>query len=238
MEPLSDPEAVTLADPGPALKGLVVFRAELREQESVVWVEYQACPSDSYEWQVLARSETAPFQAVVDTRRHPHRAGTGSTRPPGRPTPSASPQTNSQRPSASVSGGDVQARLDPVCRVVGVKVDALVRPVKKPLVLRLTAAAERDRLPRRSHELGSAGIEHAHVAADQVGTILAGRDGQLFDAPTLSRLGRGDLRAPLPPQLRSEQERDSERRHLQRDTRGTHAEACRDGAVGEARERA
>src|SRR5437867_3141557 len=63
-----EPEAVTLADPGPVLRGLVVFRAELREQESVVWVEYQACRSGSYEWQVLARSETAPFQAVVDTR--------------------------------------------------------------------------------------------------------------------------------------------------------------------------
>jgi len=119
-----------------------------------------------------------------------------------------------------------------------VELDALVRIVTKRLVLRLTSAAERDRLPRRSHELGSARIEHAHVAADQVGTILAGRDGHLFHAPTLSRLGRGDLRATLPPEMHSEQERDSERRHLQRDTRGTHAEARRDGAVGEARERA
>jgi hypothetical protein len=62
-----EPEAVTLADPGLVLSGLVVFRAELGGQESVVWVEYQACPSGSYEWQVLARSEAAPFQAVVDT---------------------------------------------------------------------------------------------------------------------------------------------------------------------------
>jgi len=67
QEDTPEPEAVTLADPGPVLRGLVVFAAELREQESVVWVEYQACPSGSYDWQVLARSEAAPFQAVVDT---------------------------------------------------------------------------------------------------------------------------------------------------------------------------
>lgn len=69
--PAQDPdpelEAVKLADPGPVLRGPIVLRADLREGESVAWVEYHACPSGTCEWQVLCRSEEAPFTAAVDT---------------------------------------------------------------------------------------------------------------------------------------------------------------------------
>jgi hypothetical protein len=67
-EPL---DAVELADPGPVLRGLVVFHADLSDEESVTWVEYQACPSGSREWQALSRSEAPPFSAVVDTTALP-----------------------------------------------------------------------------------------------------------------------------------------------------------------------
>ena len=61
------PDPVRLADPGAVLSGLSELRALVGDEESVAWVEYHACRSGSFEWQVLTRSQASPFSALLDT---------------------------------------------------------------------------------------------------------------------------------------------------------------------------
>jgi hypothetical protein len=61
------PEVVAMVDPGPVLRGEVALQADLAQPDSVAWIEYHAAPSGSREWQAIARSSAAPFNALVDT---------------------------------------------------------------------------------------------------------------------------------------------------------------------------
>src|SRR6266571_3648855 len=67
----ANPAPVELEDPGLVLGGRVELRSYVGDAESVSWVEYQACPAGSCDWQVLARSQAAPFAALVETAALP-----------------------------------------------------------------------------------------------------------------------------------------------------------------------
>jgi hypothetical protein len=67
----ANPAPVELEDPGLVLGGRVELRSQVGDAESVSWVEYQACPAGSCDWQALARSQAAPFAALVETAALP-----------------------------------------------------------------------------------------------------------------------------------------------------------------------